>query len=64
MTITEIRNLTGLKMTKFAEKYNIPYRTLQDWEAGKRKPPAYVFPLLERVVKEDYSEENLKKDKP
>jgi DNA-binding transcriptional regulator YiaG len=54
MTITEIRAISGLNKTKFAELYNIPYRTLQDWEAGKRNPPAYVLPLLERVVKMDF----------
>ena len=54
MTITEIRAISGLNKTKFAELYNIPYRTLQDWEAGKSKPPAYVLPLLERVVKMDF----------
>ena len=54
MTITEIRAISGLNKTKFAEKYNIPYRTLQDWEAGKSKPPVYVLPLLERVVKMDF----------
>ena len=54
MTITEIRALSGLNKTKFAERYGIPYRTLQDWEAGKRKPPSYVLPLLERAVKMDY----------
>ncbi len=54
MTITEIRNLTGLKMTKFAELYGIPYRTLQDWESGRSSPPAYVLPLLERCVKQDF----------
>lgn len=54
MTITEIRAISGLNKTKFAELYNIPYRTLQDWEAGKSNPPAYVLPLLERVVKMDF----------
>jgi DNA-binding transcriptional regulator YiaG len=54
MTITEIRNLTGLNKTKFAEFYKIPYRTVQDWEAGIRKPPSYLLDLLERVVKEDF----------
>lgn len=57
MTITEIRAISGLNKTKFAEKYNIPYRTLQDWEAGKSKPPVYVLPLLERVVKIDFETE-------
>ena len=57
MTITEIRSISGLDKAKFARKYNIPYRTIQDWEAGKSKPPAYVLPLLERCVKEDFKEE-------
>lgn len=57
MTIIEIRAISGLNKTKFAEFYKIPYRTLQDWEAGKSKPPAYVLPLLERCVKEDFKEE-------
>ena len=57
MTITEIRAISRLNKTKFAEFYKIPYRTLQDWEAGKSKPPAYVLPLLERCVREDFKEE-------
>jgi DNA-binding transcriptional regulator YiaG len=28
----------------------IPYRTLQDWECGKRKTPGYVIHLLEREM--------------
>ena len=27
--------------------YNIPYRTVTDWEAGKRKMPEYVLELME-----------------
>ena len=54
MTIKEIRALTGLSQTKFAEKYEIPRRTIECWEAEQRKPPEYVMKLLERCVKEDY----------
>ena len=57
MTITEIRAISGLNKTKFTEKYNIPYRTLQDWEAGIRNPPSYVLDLLERVVRADFTQE-------
>lgn len=57
MTIKEIRTLTGLSQIKFGNKYQIPMRTIQDWEAGKRVPPEYVVTLLERVVKEDYKVE-------
>ena len=57
MTIKEIRTLTGLSQTKFGNLYGIPLRTIQDWEAGARKPPEYVVALLERVVKEDFDAE-------
>lgn len=53
-TIADIRKISGLDKAKFARKYSIPYRTLQDWEAGIRNPPSYVLGLLERVVKEDF----------
>ncbi len=54
MTITEISSITKLNKAKFAAKYEIPYRTLQDWEAGKSNPPKYVKLLLEKVVRCEY----------
>lgn len=54
MTIKEIRILTGLSQQAFSDKYEIPKRTIEDWEAGRRNPPEYVTSLLERAVKEDY----------
>ena len=54
MTIKQLIELSGLSMAKFARFYGIPYRTVQNWEDGKRKPPEYVLTLLERVVKEDF----------
>ena len=57
MEIKELRKLTGLSQTAFGEKYDIPMRTIQNWEKGVRVPPTYVLKLLERVVKEDYNME-------
>ena len=57
MSIKELRELTGLSQSKFAEKYNISVRTLQSWEAGKRTPPPHVTASLERLIKEDRKEE-------
>lgn len=48
-----IRSLTGLSQKKFAEKYDIPTRTIENWETGSRVPPEYVLKLLERVVEMD-----------
>lgn len=53
MDIKEIRSISGLTQQAFSEKYGIPKRSIENWEGGKRNPPAYVISLLERVVKED-----------
>lgn len=56
MDIKEIRKLTGLSAQKFGDKYDIPLRTIQNWEGGVNTPPPYLVKLLERVVKEDIEE--------
>ena len=52
-TIKSIRTATGLSQRKFAEKYGIPRRTLEDWESGAHHCPDYVVRLLARVAFED-----------
>lgn len=53
MTVREMRELLGLSRAAFSRIYKIPVRTLEDWEAGRRKCPDYVLHLLERCVKDD-----------
>lgn len=54
MNCKEIRALTGLSQQKFADKYRIPKRTIENWESEKTIPAEYVMELLERAVKEDF----------
>lgn len=52
--IKEIRRKTGFNRKEFSEHFGIPLRTVEDWEAGKRKPPEYVARLLAyQVMMED-----------
>ncbi len=53
MDIYEMRMSLGETQSEFAARYNIPFRSIQNWEAGIRKPPQYVLELLESRVKED-----------
>lgn len=53
MKIKELRALTGLSQAKFSQKYGIPKRTIEDWEAGRHDPPAYVEDLLEFRIRHD-----------
>lgn len=50
MDFRSIRRETGLSQKKFSEKYNIPRRTIEDWEGNRRTPPEYVLSLLERSI--------------
>ena len=52
--IKTLRARTGLSQAKFADKYGIPKRTVENWEGGVNEPPTYVLRLLERVVAEDF----------
>ena len=53
MEIREMRMELGDTQTEFAERYQIPFRTIQNWENGVRRPPEYVLKLLEKQVKKD-----------
>jgi transcriptional regulator with XRE-family HTH domain len=53
MDIREMRNKLGDTQTEFAKRYNIPFRTIQNWETGLRNPPGYIINLLEDRIRED-----------
>ena len=48
--IRAIRARTGLSQEAFSRVYEIPRRTIQDWEAGRRNPPPYMITMLARII--------------
>lgn len=54
----ELRRRSGLTQAEFAQKYRIPKRSIENWEATSntayRRAPGYVVDLLERAVNEDF----------
>lgn len=49
--IIELRNKTGMNRKEFCEKFQIPYRTVTEWERGTRNAPDYVIRLLEYYIR-------------
>ena len=45
-TLKSIRADLGLNRKQFSEYMDIPLRTLEEWEAGRRKMPDYVLRLI------------------
>ena len=63
--IRELREQTGLTQKAFSIHTGIPLRTIEDWEAGRRKPPEYIPRLIEyqlkyEALKTDMEEKNVK----
>ncbi len=51
--IKAIRKESGMERKEFCEWLKIPYRTMQEWELGRRKMPEYVLDLIAyKVVSE------------
>lgn len=56
--IKEMRMKYGLSQAKLGKMYNIPLRTIQNWEAEEganaRTAPRYVVEMLKRCLEEDF----------
>lgn len=46
MTIREARKSVGITQRTLSELLEIPLRTIEDWDSGKRNPPRYVEKLI------------------
>lgn len=46
MTFQELRQATGMNLKQFSNYFEIPYRTMQNWEEGQRKVPDYLLNLM------------------
>ncbi len=50
MTIFDIRQRTGLSQAKFATRFCIPCRSVENWESGTFACPAYLRLLLAQAT--------------
>ena len=49
--IKELRESTGMNRKEFCEFFQIPYRTVSEWERDGRHAPDYVIRLLEYYIR-------------
>lgn len=49
--LKKIRNNLGMNRTEFSHYMGIPLRTIEEWEAGRRKMPDYVLRLIAYYAK-------------
>ena len=44
--LIELRKRTGMNRKQFCAYFQIPYRTMTDWELGNRTMPDYLLRLM------------------
>ena len=49
--IRGLREQTGMTRKDLSIHIGIPLRTIEDWEAGRRRPPEYIPRLIEYQLK-------------
>lgn len=59
----ELRESSGMNKTKFAEYFEIPYRTVQNWELGLRECPEYLLKLMAYKLEHEKAEKNRENEK-
>lgn len=49
-SIKDICAATGISQRKLAEKFCIPYRTIENWSAGIRECPIYTKLMMQKLL--------------
>ena len=52
-TIKDICTEYGLSQTALSRRFDIPWRTVQNWYAGVRNPPDYVVRMMDEILRND-----------
>ncbi|MBQ8234712.1 MAG: transcriptional regulator [Bacilli bacterium] len=45
----QFRKELNLNTKEFSEYFGIPFRTVQEWNQGRRKPTDYMLSILKRL---------------
>lgn len=53
MTINELKEFSGMNIKQFAEYFETPYRTMQNWISGETKIQPYLLKLMEYKLKNE-----------
>ena len=48
--LIQLKESSGMNWKEFAEYFEIPYRTVQEWELGNRRMPEYLLRLMKYKI--------------
>ena len=61
-TINDIMRHFGFAIKDISEKFNIPYRTVQNWAGGVSAPPPYIIRMIWAIICDEDTIEYAKRE--
>lgn len=56
-SLIDLRKQMRMTRKEFCDYFEIPYRTVQDWELGNRKMPDYLLKLMIYKMEKEKTDE-------
>ncbi len=53
MTFKELKKMSGMTQQQFSEYFNIPKRTIEEWDRGAVKCTQYLLELMEYKLRKE-----------
>ena len=53
MTFKELRELSRMSRSEFSKYFDVPYRTVQNWELELRECPEYLLKLMQYKLEKE-----------
>lgn len=53
MTFKELREASGMTQKAFSDYFNIPKRSVENWDEEKRQCPSYLLDLMKYKLKNE-----------
>ena len=61
-TFKELRQQSGMNQTQFAKYFDIPLRTVQNWEGNINKCPEYLLKLMQYKLNNENKKVGIRHD--
>ena len=53
MTIKELMNKYRYNIKQLSDRFNIPYRTVQNWASGQRECAEYIVKMMDEILSKE-----------
>lgn len=53
MTVEKLMEIHRMNTRQLSDRFEIPYRTVQNWKLGLRECPEYIIKMMNEILERD-----------